>query len=284
MRFDKQGWATSGVTKKPTNSFYDRTNTQHIIVMHYTAGYTADSAVRTFESQKKPRSSAHFVIGTDGEIIQMVATKAVAFHAGGGSYRGKRPVNNLSIGIEIVNPGYHFSDGDGGYLNWARKPVRAERLEPFPGMTEAYDDWVGRKAFWPDYPLAQLDAVEDLCRGLIAQYGSIIDIVGHKDVDGIRRIKVDPGPAFPMLRFRKLLSEREENEDEPVYLAEVAHADTLNVRGGPGTRYEKLDWGPLRKGQEVQVIGCQGDWDNIRRWIDGTKHDGWSHSRYLEPK
>ncbi len=283
MRFDSKGWAKDGVTKTPTKSFYKKPNQQHIIVMHYTAGYNAKSAVNTFLGQKKPRSSAHFVVDVNGEVIQMVSTLDVAFHAGGSLYRGRPYVNNFSIGIEIVNPGYHFKDGNGGYLNWARKPVSAKLLAPFPGFTEAFDPWVGSTAFWPHYPEAQLDAVEKLTSSLLGQYDSITDIVGHKDVDTARRIKVDPGPAFPMLRFRKLLSQREDDTATKLQ-AEVTDAEYLNVRGGAGTNFDKLSWGPLRRGEFVEVLMSVGNWDYVQRWIEGKPYTGWVYSAYLTPK
>lgn len=282
MRFDAKGWARRGAVIEPTESRYAKPNKRNIIVMHYTAGYNASSAINTFLRQKKPRSSAHFVVDVDGTITQMVSTAHIAFHSGGGVYRGKRNVNSFSIGIEIVNPGYHFLADDGGYLNWQRKPVSQSRLKPFPGMTKAYEEWVGSTAYWPNYPVEQLDAVEKLTRGLLSQYSTITDVVRHKDVDGRRKIKVDPGPAFPMLRFRKLVSQREQ-PDEPVYEAEVT-VDKLNVRGGPDVAFEKLEWGPLGKGDFVQVLDSSGRWDFVQRWIDGTPYHGWAHTAYLEPR
>ena len=283
MRFDNQGWLTEGANIDPSPNFTDVQNPRHLIVMHYTASYQAPSAIATFKIKRKPRSSAHFIVETDGGITQMVATGKVAWHAGGGVYRGKTNVNSFSVGIEIVNPGYHFEKTGGGYLNWARKPVRESQLRPFPGMTTHFDPWVGSTAFWPNFPSAQLDAVEKLTVGLLKAYPTISEIVGHRDVDSVRRMKVDPGPAFPMLRFRKLLDSRRE-KDDPIYAAKVARADKLNVRGGPASTFDTLDWGPLRVGDFVEVHHRDGDWDYIRRYIDGVPREGWVHSAYLDPR
>ena len=76
------------------------------IVLHATASSTTESAVRWF---KDPISkvSAHYVIGKDGSVVQMVDLANIAWHVGkseitvsGEHYVG---LNNISIGIELVN-------------------------------------------------------------------------------------------------------------------------------------------------------------------------------------
>lgn len=282
MKFDSNGWLAAGGNIDATKSFDDKQNGRSIIVMHYTAGYSAQSAINTFKSQDKPRSSAHFVVEFDGTVIQMVSTAKIAWHAGGGVYRQKSNVNDFSIGIEIVNPGYHFRDSSGGYLNWARKPVSAAKLQPFPGFVEAFDPWVGSTAFWPNFPQAQLNNLEKLTKALLKAYPSIQDIVGHRDIDWVRKKKVDPGPAFPMRRYQMLLDRRDTDQETPT-TSIVVGTDTLNVRGGPGTSFDKLDWGPLRKGDRVEVLRHQDDWELVQRWIEGKAYQGWVYSAYLTP-
>ena len=280
MKFDAAGWLDDAVRVASPN-FYPGANAREIIVMHYTASYEAASAISTFK--KSGGASAHFVVGTDGSITQMVSTNDGAWHAGFGLYDGRAKVNTFSIGIEIVNPGYHFLSTDGTYLNWQHKPVTAARLAPFPGMLEAKDPWVGSaKAFWPLYPEAQLQAVETLTRALLKAYKSIVDIVGHRDVDTVRKIKVDPGPAFPMRRFRKLVDHRSD-EIEIVTFVVKSSSGTLNVRGGPGTSFEPLSWGPLRNGQQVERLEARGEWYRVRRWIEGAANEGWAYAPYLAP-
>jgi len=284
MKFDSKGRLDTATWIASPN-FYPGANPREIIVMHYTAGYTAGSAINTFKVRPpKPANpaSAHFVVETDGTITQMVSTNDRAWHAGDGYYQSRPNVNNFSIGIEIVNPGYHFSDGAGGYLNWERKPVKPARLKPFPGMTEAREPWAGSaKMFWPNYPEAQLSAVEALTRALIKAYPSIHDVVGHRDVDGKRKRKVDPGPAFPLLRYRMLTDSRSDDPAPAAVMKVESDDGTLNVRGGPGAAFATLDWGPLKNGDDVQVLERLGEWYRVQRWFNGTPKQGWVYARYL---
>jgi len=55
--------------------------------------------------------SAHYLIGQDGQIIQMVAEDMRAWHAGAGAWGGTTDVNSASIGIELCNRGDHDFPG-----------------------------------------------------------------------------------------------------------------------------------------------------------------------------
>ena len=182
MRFDDFGWLDTA-DRQPTLNFSAGDGTPEIIVLHYTASYEAGSAIRTFKNGLS-KASAHFVVGTDGDITQMVSIRDTAWHAGGGVYKGRDDVNSFAVGIEMVNPGYHFSDGTGGYLNWERRAVSRSLLKPFPVMVEAKDPWVGSATqFWPKFPEKQLASVQKLILTLLTTYPSLKDIVGHRDVD-----------------------------------------------------------------------------------------------------
>lgn len=75
MKFSAGGWLDAAKQVQSPNR-YLAPNAREIIVMHYTAGYDADSAINTFK--KSGGASAHFVVGTGGEITQMVSTGEVA--------------------------------------------------------------------------------------------------------------------------------------------------------------------------------------------------------------
>lgn len=285
MGFSPDGWRT-GATRRQTANCYPGVNARRIIVMHYTAGYQASSAVNTFlDTEASKPSSAHFVVEADGEVTQMVSTDDGAWHAGGGEYRQKGRVNEFSIGVEIVNPGYHFRSPDGGFLNWRRQPVPAERLSPFLPMIEAADPWVGSApVWWPSFPEAQLSAVEDLTQDLLETYSSITDIVGHRDIDHLRRLKVDPGPAFPLRRFRALLDRRDDPDRAGLAARVSTLGGALNVRGGPGSTFDTLDWGPLQNGAMVEVLEERGEWSLVASTEGGHRREGWAYARYLAPR
>ncbi len=278
------GWASPAARTLSPN-FEPAGLTRECIVVHYTAGYTAASAIATF-SARAARTSAHFVVEVDGRVTQMVNCNDTAWHAGGSVFRGGGRVNRRSIGIEIVNPGYHFRSTTGQILNWERKPVPPARLAPFPGMIEARDPWVGSAtALWPLYPEAQLAVVEAIIRACIAAYPSIAEIVGHRDIDTVRRLKVDPGPAFPMPRMRRILGDRQDPADAGgVVLVVHSPSSPLNIRGGPGTRFDRLDRGPLRHGQEVVELEVRGDWIRVRVADGNSAFEGWCFGAYLKPK
>lgn len=281
MRFDAFGWLDLA-TRKPTLNFYAGSLPPEIIVMHYTASYEATSAINTFRNPMS-KASAHFVVGVDGAITQMVSVRDDAWHAGYGEYQGRAEVNRFSVGIEIVNPGYHFKAADGSYLDWQRAPVAKAKLTPFGGMTEAHDPWVGStKVHWAHFPEQQLAALQQLTRTLLSTYPSITDIVGHRDVDGIRKLKVDPGPAFPMKRFTALLTKRPSAAvPKPTDYLVKSELGYVNVRLNPSITAEKAGWSPLLNGDRVQQIGAKAEWFKVRRWRAGTPSEGWIMARYL---
>ncbi|MDC0659780.1 N-acetylmuramoyl-L-alanine amidase [Leisingera sp. SS27] len=84
--------------------------TPSLIVLHYTA---MDSARAALERLCDPAAevSAHYLIGADGTLWQMVAESSRAWHAGAGEWAGQDDVNSRSIGIELDNRGTHpFSE------------------------------------------------------------------------------------------------------------------------------------------------------------------------------
>lgn len=55
--------------------------------------------------------SAHYLIGAQGDVIQMVEEAERAWHAGAGEWSGVDDINSRSIGIELDNRGNHpFSE------------------------------------------------------------------------------------------------------------------------------------------------------------------------------
>jgi N-acetylmuramoyl-L-alanine amidase len=75
------------------------------IVIHYTASMSIEGCIAWFKD-RKAGVSAHYVIGRDGRLVQMVKDEHVAWHAGASQMPlhagGEASVNNFSIGIELV--------------------------------------------------------------------------------------------------------------------------------------------------------------------------------------
>ena len=250
------------------------------IVMHYTAGYTAESAIRHL-TNPNVSASAHFVIGTDGAVTQLVGLHHKAWHAGPSRYMGLHGLNTSSFGIELVNPGWlRPLDDDGDEYRDAYGNLRtAEELWEFgfEELTLASHPRVGSDEYaWPEYPAAQLDAAEELVR-LLMKRQHLRFLVSHEEID-TRGWKTDPGPAFPMNRFKGLVETRRDDAD----IFQVT-ADVLNRRGGPGTDFSII--GAFRRGDRVVMKDAEGSWVFVEPLHPDVvdAEPSWVHSAYLEP-
>jgi N-acetylmuramoyl-L-alanine amidase len=231
------------------------------IVMHYTASWTANSAINTLKNPKN-KVSAHVVVDVDGKITQLVPFNVKAWHAGPSSYEGYTNLNDHSIGIEIVNIGFLRKVGETRYQDHTGSVVTiTEDILKAPYPRAGSGDF-----YWPIYQKAQLDAVETLSRKLIEIYG-IIDIVTHEEID-TRGWKTDPGPAFPMNRFKNLLNER----SDEVLVYDVISDTPLNVRSGPGTEFGVVF--QFVKGTVLMIQEFKGNWARI-------DNDHWVHKSFI---
>lgn len=75
-----------------------------MIVLHYTAMANCEAAADRL-CDPAFEVSAHYLIGADGAVIQMVDEALRAWHAGAGQWAGAGDVNSRSIGIELDNDG-----------------------------------------------------------------------------------------------------------------------------------------------------------------------------------
>jgi len=68
-----------------------------------------ESAQAALDRLCDPRAevSAHFLIGGDGTLWQMVRETDRAWHAGAGEWAGQQDINSRSVGIELDNRGDH---------------------------------------------------------------------------------------------------------------------------------------------------------------------------------
>lgn len=166
------------------------------IVIHYTSSPTLDGAVAWFLNPES-RVSAHYVIGPDGKMVQMVNDKDRAWHAGKSELHGKSNVNDFSIGIELVNWGILEHRGSGDFAAWPEDYTRPYSVEELGRPILKDHTW------WAPYPDVQVDACIRLCEMLRSKYQDITSdrIVGHRDISPGR--KSDPGQHFPLDKVRQ---------------------------------------------------------------------------------
>lgn len=134
-----------------------------MLILHYTGMASCAAAIRWLAS---PQSgvSCHYVVDEDGAVTQMVAEACRAWHAGVSHWKGADDINSRSIGIEVHNPGH-----DGGY---------------------------------PDFPDAQMAAVESLSRDIVSRNAiAPARVLAHSDI--APRRKIDPGEKFDWARLAR---------------------------------------------------------------------------------
>lgn len=76
----------------------------NFVIIHHTAQDSLNQTVKTFLN-KKAEVSAHYVIGRDGKVLQMVNEYLRSNHAGVGKWGNDTDLNSSSIGIELDNNG-----------------------------------------------------------------------------------------------------------------------------------------------------------------------------------
>ena len=80
--------------------------TAQIIVIHATEQDSVQASLDTLRSANAQGPvSAHYLVGKDGHVYQLVSESRRAWHAGGGSWGNVTDLNSASIGIELDNDG-----------------------------------------------------------------------------------------------------------------------------------------------------------------------------------
>ena len=164
-----------------------------VVVIHHTVGDFDSSLTTLTEPSSRPVSS-HYLVPEPGDpsytdkklrVYKLVDEDKRAWHAGSGSWRELNKLNNVSVGIELVNRTY------------------CHRSENLPAEGNA--DWPAEAlCFYPDYPDSQLAMLVDLLDEILARHTEVkpTHIVGHSDIAPQR--KIDPGPRFPWQRLYRL--------------------------------------------------------------------------------
>jgi N-acetylmuramoyl-L-alanine amidase len=263
--------ASASFQKSPNHGDKFAENTLDTIVIHYTAGSSAESSVRTL-CDPKTRASAHLVIGRDASITQLVPFDTIAWHAGRSSYEGRVGFNRYSIGIEIDNAGRLTRSGDGYQAWFGRKYDRDE-------VVEAVHRNESTASYWQAFSETQITLVHEICALLIKRYG-IQSILGHEEIAPGR--KTDPGPAFPLdkLRDHLLHSDRsQEDEDEAVVATQetgFVTASSLNLRSAASPDSPVVA-APLARGTAVEILDERNGWYEV-----DVRTRGWVKKDYID--
>ncbi len=239
------------------------------LVMHYTAGSSAESSIRHL-IKKEAKASAHLVIGRDGAITQLVAFNRVAWHAGRSRWHSLVGLNKHSIGIELDNAGV-LENRAGQWRAWFG------RAYPDNEVTVATHKFESVERGWHTYTEEQLAASLEAAEVIVNHY-HLTDVLGHDDIAPER--KTDPGPAFPMESVRGILLGRADDDFELFETTTV-----LNIREGPGGQFAKLDGSPLAKATRLRSEVRDGSWHHVEV-LDQNGDPvmtGWVHGNFITP-
>jgi N-acetylmuramoyl-L-alanine amidase len=91
-----------GALWQPSPNFDQRR--PNFVILHQTTNADAATALATLTDRRR-KVSAHYLIGRDGALIQLVDESARAWHAGASWWGGNTDLNSASIGIELDNTG-----------------------------------------------------------------------------------------------------------------------------------------------------------------------------------
>lgn len=168
-----------------------------VIVIHHTTADFQESLEILTKTSDRPVSS-HYLIPEPGDpsyqqeslkLHYLVPEDRRAWHAGSSYWSGKTALNDISIGIELVNRAYcHQQQADKGN----QLPLKPADREP------------PRICFYPDFADTQLNILTGLLADISERHTEVkpTHIVGHSDIAPQR--KTDPGPRFPWQRLYQL--------------------------------------------------------------------------------
>ena len=148
-----------------------RSKSQNFRVRFIILHYTSSDKFRSLELLTNSDVSCHYLITNDKNdpIYCLVDEEKRAWHAGESSWKNFSDLNDISIGVELVNSGW-ISDGS--------------------------------KSRFGKYPIEQIEKTAFLILDLIERYNiKPQNILGHSDIAPQR--KKDPGPMFPWDKLYK---------------------------------------------------------------------------------
>jgi N-acetyl-anhydromuramyl-L-alanine amidase AmpD len=190
-----------------------------LLVMHYTAvpfwsktdhGSNPRRIVNWLSGAGR-KSSTHYVVLRNGDVIQGAPLSDRTWHAGGSKFvtpdgETLSNINGRSIGLDFDNVGMLYEIKPDvfvdayGYSSY-RKTKRVPR-STYRGPTPVEVDG----QYWEPYPEVAVDSMREVLTFLVDEFpalrGSPWRLVGHQDV---RSTKSDPGGACPMDELREPL-------------------------------------------------------------------------------
>lgn len=173
------------------------TRVRMVVIHHTTADFQESLDILT-EPSDRPVSS-HYLIPEPGDpsyprkklkLYSLVGEEERAWHAGLSYWAGRTALNDMSIGIELVNQTYCFKS--------------KQASDPEDALDNSEYRQPARICFYPDFADSQVEILTDLLKGILKRHPEIkpTDIVGHSDIAPQR--KIDPGPRFPWQRLYRM--------------------------------------------------------------------------------
>lgn len=201
---------------------------QKYLILHYTA-LNNDKSAMVLTQQAV---SAHYLVNDmqDSEIYQLVDENKRSYHAGVSTWRNDKMLNDTSIGIEIVNPGYTV-------------------------------DSTKQRVFAP-FPAHQIKKVAALAQDIAMRYNiPPTNILAHSDIAPTR--KQDPGPLFPWKKLHddyRIGMWYDENTKQLFYQSAIA--ENFNAAAAPPATIFKIQTALQQFGYGLQPSGT---WDSVTK-------------------
>lgn len=235
------------------------------VVVHYTAGTSFESDIKTLSSSDRP-ASCHLVVAKDGRIAQVGTFNDVLWHAGVSSWKGLNSLNSYSIGIEVTNPGYvDFAYEKDGvkYYNYpgASKTVLWNDSDDEIVVTKHKNG--GPVHNWVRFSKAQLDAVYSIISALKSVY-PIKEVLGHDMIAPTR--KIDPGPCVPDDFYAKANGTTPVKPDVVVTPPKTDRNPDAQVTANLRLRKSPVNGSIIKVlplGTKVTIISSTGGWANV---------------------
>ena len=230
------------IVEAPSPNFDARVAPPDMVVVHYTGMESGPAALARLRDPAA-KVSAHWMVEEDGRVFALVPEARRAWHAGVSFWRGRRDVNAVSVGIEVVNPGHEH----------------------------------GYRAF----PAAQVEAVVALLDAVRGRW-EVPDahILAHSDVAPAR--KADPGELFPWAdlarRGHGLWEEPPASPGEPLAEGEEGVGVFALQAGLSRLGYDLAPSGRFDADTRVTVTAFQRHWRPAR--VDGIA-DGETRARLV---